>query len=251
LPRQIDTTRVNNAAGQMHFRYDNIVPAATFGDRYDRPSIVPPMPWKVMAAPNTPVNLIATWPGGGGTELTLEWEKPGFGRGEPEAIRYAIYRVPAADEVNATEEVTGDATYLLAVTGETIFTDSPDVSVEDYDYYVTALSRNNVESVPAGASVNTSLGEDRHLARTFNLDQNYPNPFNPTTNIRFTLGEAGPVSITVYDLLGRVVARPLNESRPAGTHSISFNASHLSSGVYLYRLESGSMQVTKKMMLIK
>jgi uncharacterized lipoprotein YddW (UPF0748 family) len=251
LPRQIDSTRVNNAAGQMHFRYDNIVPASTFSDRYDRPSIVPPMPWKEMTGPNTPVNLIATWPGGGGTELTLEWEKPDFGRGEPEAVRYAIYRVPAADEVIAPEDVTEDATYLIALTGETTFTDSPDVSVEDYDYYVTALSRNNVESVPAGASVNTSLDEDRLLARSFDLDQNYPNPFNPTTNIRFTLGEAGPVSITVYDLLGRVVAQPLNDSRPAGTHTISFNASHLSSGVYLYRLDSGSMQVTKKMMLIK
>ncbi|MFN2372764.1 MAG: family 10 glycosylhydrolase [Cyclonatronaceae bacterium] len=251
LPRQIDSTRVNNAAGQMHFRYDNIVPASTFGDRYDRPSIVPPMPWKEMTGPNTPANLISFWPGGAGTELTLEWEKPDFGRGEPEAVRYAIYRVPVAGDVISEEDITGDATYLIAVTGETTFTDAPGVASEDYDYYVTALSRNNVESVPAGASVNTSLGENRHLARSFELDQNYPNPFNPTTNIRFTLGEAGPVSITVYDLLGRVVAQPLNDSRPAGTHTISFNASHLSSGVYLYRLESGSMQITKKMMLIK
>ncbi|TVQ14398.1 MAG: T9SS C-terminal target domain-containing protein, partial [Balneolaceae bacterium] len=214
LPRQIDSTRVHNAAGQMHFRYDNIVPASTFSDRYDRPSIVPPMPWKDMSQPNTPANLISFWPGGAGTELTLEWEKPEFGRGDAEAVRYAIYRVPATGDVISEEDVTADATYLIAVTGETTFTDAPGVASEDYDYYVTALSRNNVESVPAGASVNTSLGEGRHLARSFELDQNYPNPFNPTTNIRFTLGEAGPVTITVYDLLGRVVARPLNESRP-------------------------------------
>ena len=250
LPRQIDTSRVNHAHGHLHFRHAFVRGSAIFGGRYDQPSLVPPMPWKDITAPRSPENLIATWPGAGGTELTLTWEAPDFGRGDAEPVRYAVYRMPVSDNEITSEHLDNPAN-LIMVTGETTFVDTPDMTVSDYDYFVTALSHNNVESEPAGTGVNTSADNERYLARNFSLDQNYPNPFNPATSIRFTLDDAGYARIRIFDQLGRLVAEPLSDSRSAGTHTISFNASYLASGVYIYRLEFGGRQLTRKMMLVK
>jgi len=85
----------------------------------------------------------------------------------------------------------------------------------------------------------------------FNLAQNYPNPFNPTTSIRYSIPEAGLVTIKVYDVLGREVAQLVNEEKTAGSYNLTFDAAKLSSGVYMYKIESGKFQETKKMVLIK
>jgi len=85
----------------------------------------------------------------------------------------------------------------------------------------------------------------------YRLEQNYPNPFNPTTEIMFTIPENGPVNISVYDLVGRKVAILINDNYQIGNYSVNFNASHLSSGQYIYQLISRDIVITKKMMLIK
>ena len=85
----------------------------------------------------------------------------------------------------------------------------------------------------------------------FALLQNYPNPFNPSTSISFDMSVSGFVSLKVYDLLGREVATLVNEVRPAGTHSATWTAAGVSSGVYIYKMESGSFVATKRMLLIK
>ncbi|MCU7498788.1 MAG: phosphodiester glycosidase family protein [Bacteroidota bacterium] len=85
----------------------------------------------------------------------------------------------------------------------------------------------------------------------FSLLQNYPNPFNPSTVIEFTTKELSHVSLKVYDMLGREVQVLLDKELPSGSHRVSFNAQELSSGVYFYRLQSGSMVETKKMMLVR
>ena len=89
------------------------------------------------------------------------------------------------------------------------------------------------------------------VPEAFTLEQNYPNPFNPTTVIPFTLPQAGGVTLTVYDLQGRRVATLAQGHYPAGTHEVSFDASHLASGVYLYRLETGGQQLHRTMTLVK
>jgi hypothetical protein len=83
------------------------------------------------------------------------------------------------------------------------------------------------------------------------LIQNYPNPFNPSTQIAYSIKETGFVSLKVFDILGREVASLVNEEQNAGVHTVQFNASHFSSGIYFYRLESGSFVQTNKMMLLK
>jgi uncharacterized protein (TIGR02145 family) len=84
-----------------------------------------------------------------------------------------------------------------------------------------------------------------------NLSQNYPNPFNPTTSFRYQLPEIGHVTITVHDLLGRLVAVLQDGIVQAGTHTINFDASYLSSGVYIYQLKTEDVILTRKFILLK
>jgi hypothetical protein len=102
-------------------------------------------------------------------------------------------------------------------------------------------------------SVITSVNEERTqtVPTNFELSQNYPNPFNPTTTIRFSLPQSGNVKLVVFNLLGQVVANLVNGYKEAGTYNINWNASKLSSGIYIYRIESNSFSVTKKMTLLK
>ena len=89
------------------------------------------------------------------------------------------------------------------------------------------------------------------LPEKFSLSQNYPNPFNPNTTISFNIAENSYVKLIVYDILGNEVATLVNENRNAGENIVNFNASSLSSGVYLYRLQAGNFIETKKMLLMK
>ncbi len=93
--------------------------------------------------------------------------------------------------------------------------------------------------------------ENDTLPSQYSLKQNYPNPFNPTTQISYALPEASEVRLEVFDMSGRQVATIVNERVSAGTHTANFDASHLSSGVYVYRLQAGSVVLTRKLTLIK
>ncbi len=85
----------------------------------------------------------------------------------------------------------------------------------------------------------------------YSLKQNYPNPFNPSTKISFSLPKAGDVKLIVFDILGREVATLVNGYTGAGNHTVDFNASNLSSGVYLYKIQAGDFTETRKMILMK
>ena len=85
----------------------------------------------------------------------------------------------------------------------------------------------------------------------FALYQNYPNPFNPSTTIKYQIPELSFVIIKVLDVLGKEVAKLVNEEKPVGNYEIEFNATGLPSGVYFYQLKSGDYVSTKKMILIK
>lgn len=85
----------------------------------------------------------------------------------------------------------------------------------------------------------------------FALLQNYPNPFNPATTINFDLPSDNQVSLKVYDLLGREIANLVNDFRSAGSYSVEFDASNLTSGIYIYELRAGNFIMNKKMLLMK
>ena len=87
--------------------------------------------------------------------------------------------------------------------------------------------------------------------KEYALLQNYPNPFNPNTTIRFDLPKDCNVSLKIYGILGNEVVTLVNEFRQAGQHSVNFNAANLSSGVYIYKINSGKFTAAKKLMFIK
>lgn len=95
------------------------------------------------------------------------------------------------------------------------------------------------------------INTNNSLPKEFSLEQNYPNPFNPSTIIRYSIPEANHVNITVYNILGKEVTRLINSNKQAGNHEVEFNAENLSSGMYIYRIESGRFAETRKMLLIK
>lgn len=93
--------------------------------------------------------------------------------------------------------------------------------------------------------------QNGQLPETFSLLQNYPNPFNPGTRISFDLPKESQVKIKIYDMLGKEVAVLLDEVKPAGRHNIGFDGSKLSSGVYVYKMDTGNQVFSKKMILMK
>ena len=97
----------------------------------------------------------------------------------------------------------------------------------------------------AGIDDNNLISED------FILYPNYPNPFNPVTNIKFSLPEDQFVKINIFNMKGQLVNKLVNEKRPAGVHTVHWNAETAASGVYLYQLQVGDRSITQKMVLMK
>jgi Secretion system C-terminal sorting domain len=96
-----------------------------------------------------------------------------------------------------------------------------------------------------------TINVDFNGVKKFELSQNYPNPFNPTTTVRFNLPEAGNVKLTLFNIIGQELRTLVNEFKESGVHTINFDASDLNSGMYIYKIESGSFTQTRKMTLVK
>jgi hypothetical protein len=121
---------------------------------------------------------------------------------------------------------------------------SVDMGFAFYDGYLATA-----EYIPVSGGV--AVDDDNINPNVFSLAQNYPNPFNPETKINFSLPQSGKASLKIYDMLGREVMELVNGSMSAGKHEVTFSGRDLSSGVYIYRLESGSYTESKKMILLK
>ena len=119
---------------------------------------------------------------------------------------------------------------------------------------LTAL-REVLEYQPEVTAADDNNG-DKPLPTTYSLGQNYPNPFNPTTTIKYTLPEKSHARIDIFNLLGQRVATLVNETVPAGEHTVVWNGAddagaRVASGVYFYRLIAGEQTMSRKMMLLK
>lgn len=107
------------------------------------------------------------------------------------------------------------------------------------------------QPTPGASNNTTEVGESLEVPASFTLHAAYPNPFNPATTIGFEVAETGDVLIRIFDILGREVAVVVNELLPAGKHSIVWNASGHSSGVYFIRMQSGRFVGTTKVVLMR
>ena len=87
--------------------------------------------------------------------------------------------------------------------------------------------------------------------KEYSLNQNYPNPFNPTTTINYQIKEDGMVILKIYDILGKEIKTLVSEQKPMGRYEIKFDASNLSSGVYIYQLKVNDFVTSKKLILLK
>ncbi|OGU77633.1 MAG: hypothetical protein A2W11_08220 [Ignavibacteria bacterium RBG_16_35_7] len=108
-----------------------------------------------------------------------------------------------------------------------------------------------IDGIVYGDTTTVGVNDPPEQPKEFSLSQNYPNPFNPTTNIGFRIANFGFVSLKVFDVLGREVATLVNEEKQPGEYDVEFNASHLSSGIYFYKLQTENYSSIKKMLMIK
>jgi hypothetical protein len=128
------------------------------------------------------------------------------------------------------------------------------------DAYVHAVATDSLGYIYVGSDdglATTSpkpnaVGPDpASVPRRADLKQNFPNPFNPTTVIRFTIPSSAHVVLKIYDLLGREIVTLVDRQEPAGTHSITFDGSGLSGGVYLYRIRAGDFIQSRKFLIVR
>jgi hypothetical protein len=189
---------------------------------------------------------------GGSVEWTVNVEEEGVNSG----LFRLFYQSPSGSMgallVDGTEVETlsypsagGDASSEVA-------TAQFDLSTGSHNIMVTSSSGglnldNGILLVYEGA---TTANEEEALPEGYALRQNYPNPFNASTTILYELGDSSPVTLTVYDLLGRKVATLVDGVQAAGAHAVQFDSARLASGTYFYRIDTAVGQQVRKMMVV-
>ena len=129
--------------------------------------------------------------------------------------------------------------------------DSYNGKLDEVGFYSRILTDQEISDLYASYSPSSVEQIGNSIPSEFELAQNYPNPFNPTTNIQFSIPEAGNYTLKVYNLLGQEVATLINGQINAGTHAATFDASNLASGIYIYRLSGNNVNLMNKMLLLK
>ena len=112
-----------------------------------------------------------------------------------------------------------------------------------------------ISAIIDGDTLGTLVNVEKEIITTkpsdFALSQNYPNPFNPSTTIKYQIPNDGMVSLRIYDVTGQEVKTLVNQAQSRGRYEVNFDASNLSSGVYFYRIQSGSFTKSMKMIILK
>jgi hypothetical protein len=167
----------------------------------------------------------------------------------PSIIPQGFQYITGPDFVEAPTAWTEYVYDLSAYDGQSVYIGIRCVSNDAFIFYVDDFSvHSNGGTVPNDDNGIPSIATTLH--------GNYPNPFNPETNIRFSLKEAAPVSIEVYNVKGQLVRTLVNEMKEAGNHTVLWNGKDnnnraVSSGVYFYKMNAGKYSSTKKMILMK
>jgi len=119
--------------------------------------------------------------------------------------------------------------------------------------YSSAIGQSGDINLRVRILTNTTTNIDNpvYVKEKFSLAQNYPNPFNPQTTIHYQLPESSKVTLSVYDINGRLVRTLVKQQKNAGQYSVLFNANELASGVYFYKLSTENFSEFRKMLLVK
>ena len=247
IPRQVRFVRDEpEVQGSVFFRAKNLT---TFGSKgfadslsttlYTRPSITPPYDWEDQRAPSAVENLTMTK--GTDGSVTLQWDEP---FSDPVAKRYVVYRVASTVEPTWWAEVSF-GTSMIAVTGETRFTDLPPAGDDSYYYAVTAASANNIESDVAVLPVVSTHAES---VQAFDLTMGKPYPNPASSQVSIPLYAAAPVQLTVavYDVLGRHIATPLRDVWITQNETITWDVASESvvPGTYFVRVFAGEKTIS-------
>ncbi|MBZ0201134.1 MAG: T9SS type A sorting domain-containing protein, partial [Ignavibacteriaceae bacterium] len=189
------------------------------------------------------------------THPKLMWQNYGTGN------RYKIYRQKDnpyyqliatihSDTITTYEDIYTIIAFGLPQMIETIA--NYYIIVEAYKRIWMAKDTTNIAGVTRTvANIEKAAATSETIITEYNLLQNYPNPFNPVTTIHYQLAADSRVLLTVYDILGDEVAVLVDEVKPMGKYEITFDASTLSSGMYLYKLTAGNYTKIQKMLLLK
>ena len=247
IPRQVRFVRDEpEVQGSVFFRAKNLT---TFGSKgfadslsttlYTRPSITPPYDWEDQRAPSAVENLTMTK--GTDGSVTLQWDEP---FSDPVAKRYVVYRVASTVEPTWWAEVSF-GTSMIAVTGETRFTDMPPAGDDSYYYAVTAASANNIESDVAVLPVVSTHAES---VQAFDLTMGKPYPNPASSQVSIPVYAAAPIVVTVavYDVLGRHIATPLRDVWITQNETITWDVDSESvvPGTYFVRVFAGEKTIS-------
>ncbi len=171
--------------------------------------------------------------------VTLNWETAS----ETNNTHFLIYR---NDIIIGTIDGAGTS----SEPHEYEFMDKQVISGDTYIYTLADVSYANVETKYTDNAITISVPEN-DIPVEFVLKGNYPNPFNPRTAISYELSAISNVELSIFDMNGKKVVTLVNGSKPAGYHSVNWDASNVSSGIYFYSLQAGDFIETKKMVFMK
>ncbi len=171
---------------------------------------------------------------------------------EPDLAGYLIYYGTSSGNYNGTGADQGNSP--ISISTFTNYTITGLTAQNTYYFTMKAVDQsNNTSSFTTERSVMVATDIDpiTDVPQIYDLKQNHPNPFNPTTVIEYSIPQASQVQLEVYNLLGRRVAQLVDQKQSAGFHTVSFNASNLASGIYIYRIKAKGFVKTRKMLLLK
>ncbi len=257
---QVDTSRYFGNNGQSYFRSDYIVrnykglSDSLQQHQYRYPAHIPSMPWKDSVSTNAPRNLeISTVDS---LTYTFLWEEPAL-NSQLDTVKYYTLYFDKNSPVDIGDIRNTLKFQILSGTSVEITFNEP--LIESTYFAVTAFDYGKNESQPSNEVSITITGFDENENISgFKLYQNYPNPFNPVTSIEYSIPQAVTshakglqVSLTVFNILGQKVTTLIDEQQRAGEYKVMFDATKISSGIYVYYLRYGSMISSKKMILLR
>ncbi len=182
-----------------------------------------------------------TMTAGGYIAIRPTWSDPD----ENDTHQILVYADTSVIEYKVMGSTSGSQVYLVP---DENFTGEVGITLIVRDFGIGELA----DTTHFTLTVNPASGiVERHLPEKFRLRQNYPNPFNPITTIQFSVPRQSIIQIRIYDLLGRVVSEPVNQTYQPGNYRVQFDGSQMASGYYIYQLIAEQKVITRKMLLLK